>query len=217
MRKLPILMLLCLSLLGCTHYAPRTPRPLAIYNASVNTELSSGTWLSTYDASPSIAARNHLIDEFIWSVDRNYDVFEIQFYSGKATGDIIGDFLGLGLGGAAVLANAQHTKTILALAASTVVGAKASLDARWYDASSREAIVSQMRALRAEQLVELNQGLASPLSAYSLDQGIIDVQAYYQAGSVVEALQQISQTASAQATAAKLTLKQMRKPAPLLP
>ena len=206
--------LVCLAVftLSCTRYAPRA---LAAYNTQVNAELATD-WLRAYDNLPAntpeqqatrLAYRNHLVEAFVWSVDRNYDRFEISFYSGKATEDLVGDFLGLGLGGAAALVNNAHTKTYLALIASTVVGGKASIDARWYDSKTREAVVSQMRALRATQLLAIEQSEKSP--TYTLDQAIVDVQAYYQAGTVVAALQEIAESASHQATAAKAALKAM--------
>ena len=48
------------------------------------------------------------------------------------------------------------------------------------------------------------------LDQYTLDQGIIDCQAYYQAGSVFEALQTLAQQAGQQAEKAKSTLQQMK-------
>lgn len=217
--KLLLALCLALALTGCARYQPRVSKSMVVYGAQVNKELASPTWLLDYQASPAVSPeqkavklqqRNHLISEFIWNIDRSYDRFEIQFYSNKATNDIAGDFLGLGLTGAATLAGAPGTKTILSLIASTAVGGKASIDLNWYNSETRETIVSQMRALRATQLIVLEEGMNQPLEAYSLDQGIRDAQAYYQAGSVVSALQAIANNASNQAASAKAALQQAR-------
>ena len=213
MKKLGLL-LCSILLVGCTHYAPRAPRPLAIYNNAINTEIGNGSWLTNYDAAPSVAARNHLISEFVWSCDRNFDRFEVQFYSQQATFDVVGDFLELGFGGAGALLGSAHTKTILAVVATSLIGAKASVDYRWFNSQTRNAIVSEMEALRATQLAVIEQGEALPLAKYSLDEGIIDVQAYYQAGTILRALQAINQNTSAQAVAARETLRKMRADAP---
>lgn len=205
-------LVLCLLFSGCTRYAPRASHPLVYYNSSVNAEFADGTWLSRYNAAPSVEERNRLIGEFVWTVDRTYDRFEVAFYSGKATEDIAGDFLELGLGGASTLLSSVATKSILALAAVTVTGGKASLDSHLFNMQSREAIVAQMRALRTLQLVQIEQGMQQPLSAYSLTQGIIDVQTYYAAGSIVNALQAISQNASAQAVSATQILRNLHPP-----
>ena len=144
-------------------------------------------------------ARNRLLSAFIWSVDQNYDQFEVKFYSDKATEDIAGDFIGIALGSATVFTASAHAKTILATVAAAVVGTKASVDAHWYDTQTRESVVSEMRALRATQLTVIETGMTNPVSAYSLDQGILDVQAYYQDGSIVSALQAIAQMTSSNA------------------
>lgn len=208
--KIITTLILAAALTGCTHYSPRIAHPLNYYNSTVNAEFKAGTWLATYNAGPTMDARNRLLGEFVWSVDRNYDRFETAFYTGKAKEDVAGDFLGMALGGVSTLIANEATKSILALVAATIVGGKASIDAHWYNMQTREAIVSQMRALRATQLALIEQGMTQPLATYPLTQGIIDVQAYYAAGSIVDALQAISQSASTQAVAARENLARMR-------
>ena len=210
--------MLALFLVGCSQYRPRAPKPLLAYNIQVKSTLSAN-WLTTYDALPEATptdllakqeARNRLLSAFIWSVDQNYDRFEVKFYTDKATEDIAGDFIGIALGGATVFTASAHAKTILSTVAGAVVGTKASVDAHFYDTQTRESVVSEMRALRATQLTVLETGMTNPVSSYSLDQGILDVQAYYQDGSIVSALQAIAQITSANATNAKATLMQRR-------
>lgn len=194
-------------LTGCTTYRPRGPRPLLVYNTRVNQDLSSVHWLDAYDTAPTVAARNHILSEFIWSVDHSYNAFETSFYSNKAAEDIGADVIGLGLGGATTLTGSAHAKTILALAASTIVGAKASVDAHWYDQQTRAALVAEMRALRAAQLLIIVGGMKKDLSGYTLDHGIVDIQRYYEAGSVSSALQEITGSANSQASAATAAVK----------
>ena len=207
--KKAVLFALCSILNGCTRYAPRAPRALTIYTKQVNAVLA-GNWLVDYDANPSVALRNSLISKFVFNINGNYETFKVRLYANQATGDIVGDFLGLGLGGAAVLTGSAHAKTVLALVAATVLGGKASIDAHWTENLSRSAIVSEMDNLRNLQMAVIENGMASPLAAYSLDQGIIDAQTYYQAGSVVAAIQAINQTAQAQQAASKEGLRQTR-------
>lgn len=223
MKKLFILSMV-LIFTGCAHYNPRAARALVYYNSQINAYLATD-WLTAYDHMPEMTPqqiaskteqRNRLLSEFIWSVDRNYDRFEIQFYSNQAATDVASDFISMGLAGGAVLTGNGHTKTILAMIASFATGAHASIDARWYNSQTREAIVSEMRALRATQLALIEQSMEATLSAYTLDQGILDVQAYYAAGSVVSGLQAISETASSHADAAQKALQQMRRPCPKL-
>ena len=221
MKKLRILSILMAVIVlgGCTHLRPRSPSPLTVYNKQINKNLSSN-WLAQYDAMPEAtpaeqatkaAQRNHLLRQFVSSVDHNYYNFETSYYSNKAIEDISGDFIGIALGGATVFTESAHAKTILATVAAAIVGGKASVDAHWYDSRTREAIVMQMHALRDTQLTVIETGMGGSLASYPLDQGILDVQEYYQAGSISSALQAISQTANSNAVTARAARRQIRK------
>jgi hypothetical protein len=212
--------LLLLPTAACTKYAPKAATPIRFYQKQVNAELASGEWLAKYAALPiataadqsfKTAERNRLLNEFIYVIDNSYSKFESDFYGARATEDIGGDFLQIGLTGAAALTGAAGTKTVLALVATAATGGKASIDNHWFNQQSRYAIVTQMRALRDTQLAEIEKSMAQGCGAYPLENGIRDVQEYYQAGSIVAALQAIASNAGSQATAAKAALKAVRK------
>lgn len=206
-----IFILAVVALTGCTHLRARAPQPLNDYNKHINAYFAgtlTADWLTDYNAMPedtpaAIAAkmsqRNKILSQMIWVVDRGYDSFELAFYSNKATTDIAADWLGIGLGGWGGLAASAGTKSIIAIVSSGVSGANASIDARWFNNQTREALVSQMRANRAAQMVIINTLWSKPLTACPLERDIVAVQKLYQAGSLVDALQSISQSAGAQA------------------
>lgn len=206
------IILVVVSTVGCTQYRPRPAVPLALYTNQITSNLS-GHWLDTYDALPEgtpaeqaakTEARNRILNGFIWVIDKNYDKFEVNFYSNRAGADIATDVIGIALGSSTIFTASAHAKTILAMAAAAVVGGKASIDSHWYNDQTRDAIVNEMRALRISQLSDIERNMTQPVNAYSLDQGILDIQRYYQAGSVVSALQQIVETASRDAREAKV-------------
>ena len=212
----PYVLILCLFTFACGSYTPRAPKPIGVYQQTVNQELTGSAWLTSYNAMPEtspdqvaakVAQRNRLLYDFIWGIDRNYEKFEVAFYAGKASWDILGDLVQIGIGGAGVLSGAERVKSVLAASATMAAGSKASVDSHWVDSQTRTVIVAQMQALRATQLGVIQQGMAQPLAEYPLEQGIRDAQAYFGAGTVVSALQAISTNASAQATAAKAALR----------
>src|SRR5579864_170118 len=218
--KHPAILLCALTLCSCSVYRPKAMPPTAFYGKAVKAELSSADWLSKFNALPEATPadlaykaqeRNRLLNESIWLVDSSYANFENQFYGLRAAEDIGGDFIQLGLTGAATLTGAAGTKTILALIATTATGAKASIDSHLYDQLSRGPIVNQMRASRATALIPIQQGMLAPLSEYSLDQGLRDVQDYYASGTVVGALQAMVITAGQQSTAAREQLRLLRQ------
>jgi hypothetical protein len=219
MKRALILLPLTFFLSACTHYTPRAPAPIRVYRTVVDQELSTAAWLTKYNAMPQATAdeqsakaleRNRLLNEFVYVIDTTYNRFEVEFYAGDAKGDIASDFLQLGLGGAGSIAGGERVKSILATSASLAAGGKASIDSHWLDKQTRYAIVAQMQALRSTALVPIQTGMGETLQAYSLEQGIRDCQSYFDAGSVVAALQAIASTAGAQATAAKLALDHIR-------
>ena len=208
-----------LSFLGCSAYRPRSPRSLSSYTSEASKSFSPG-WLAAYNAMPEATAaeqaakqevRNSLLSEMVWLVDRNYGRFETAFYANKATEDIAGDFAGILLGGATVFTGSTHAKTVLSVVAAAATGGKASIDAHWYNTQTRDAIVAEMRALRTSQLASIMTNMGQPLSEYPLSQGLLDVQDYYQDGSISSALQAISQSAVKDATAAKATLDGVKR------
>lgn len=84
------------------------------------------------------------------------------------------------------------------------------------------AIVSKMRAQRADKLIALQSGMyqnatgtnppaATPLVRYSVDQRLIDLSAYYQAGTFVSALQDIVDKEKAKAEKTVNELKGIEK------
>lgn len=217
MKKVLVLTLL---MTGCLRYQPKTVTPAAFYQKQVTGELSSSGWLNRYNQLAEVTPdeqftkakeRNRLLNEFVWLVDVSYANFEAGFYGARATGDVAADFLQLGLTGATTLTNGQRAKTILALVATTTAGGKASIDAHWYDQQSRSAIVAKMRASRLTQLAVIEQGMRTQLKDYPLEQGLRDVQAYYEAGTVVGALQQISADAGTEQAAGKQKLTLVRQ------
>jgi hypothetical protein len=214
--KLSSVFFLALFTVACGSYTPKAPKPITVYQKDVTQELSGNGWLTAYNAMPEgtadqqaakVAQRNRLLYDFVWGIDRNYEKFEVEFYAGKASWDIAGDLVQIGLSGAGVLSSAERVKTVLAAAATMASGTKASIDDRWINNETRQVIVSEMQALRSTQLGVIQQGMAQPLAAYPLEAGIRDVQAYFTAGTVVSALQAISTNASSQAAQAKAALR----------
>jgi hypothetical protein len=191
---------------------------MSVYLQQVNDEIIVPNFRATFFALPEgtpaqvaykIEQRNRIISDFIYVYDYHYEQFVIRFYAGQAEQDIVSDFIQLGLGGAGSIAGGARVKSILATASALAAGGKSSIDNRWLNENTRYALVSEMNALRDTQLGVIQTGMLRTLQAYSLDQGIRDAQAYYMAGSVVSALQAISSTAGAEATAAKNALQKI--------
>ncbi len=213
-KTLALLVCLLVPLAGCSPLRPRSPKMLSSYTAEAGNGFAPG-WLSAYNALPDAAkqgVRNSLLLRSVWLVDRNYDKFEVAYYANKATEDILGDVTAILLGGSTVFTASSHAKTVISVVGSAVVGAKASVDAHWYDSQTRDAVVKEMQALRASQLAAIMTGISQTPSAYTMEQGMLDIQEYYQSGSISSALQAINQSANSDNTASKAVLDKARHP-----
>lgn len=156
--------------------------------------------------------RNELLNNFIFLIDNNYYFYEKHLYNKKSLYDFGSDFAATSLSTASgVMTGGAVTsaKSILSLVSGGITSTRSSVNQDILQNQNLLAIVAKMRAERSKQLVVLQTGMyikgsteANPLSKYSVDQGLIDLANYYQAGTFVSALQAIVDTAGSQKTEA---------------
>jgi hypothetical protein len=214
---------LVLLLVGCgSVYRPKSPIPAATFSNPFLADLASGTLLSAYDAMPEgpakVARRNAILFEIIYLTDQTYGKYEESFFSGQAFLATGADTLNLGLAGVASVTGTAHLKAVLAAISGGVTGIRSSYQKNFYDQATRETIVQVMRAARLARLAEIEAGMATcstsvpcgaPGTSYSLEQGLLDVTAYYDDGTVMGALISISHSSSQQAVTARAAIRAM--------
>jgi hypothetical protein len=204
--------------LSCAVYRPKSPIPSG-YSKQVLADVTSKTLLQDYNKMPQtndtekaakVARRNQILTELIYLVDQNYYSFENHFYGSQATFSTGADAANLGLTAAGAVTGTAALKSILSATATGVTGFKTSVEKNFFDQQSRAAVVTKMRALRATQLATLGDTghMKAGVTEYSLEAGISDVGVYYDAGTVVAALQSIAQTAGKEADNAQQQQKQ---------
>jgi hypothetical protein len=146
--------------------------------------------------------RNVLLNDLILLVDLNYDHWEKLLYNKKAGFDLGTDAMVLGLGGATALTGTTQIANVLGQITTGVTGFKTSVDSDLLQKNAVPALVAKMRAARATQLTKMQAAMVklenhepvgpTPLSKYSVEQGLIDLNTYYAAGTFVTALQDIT-------------------------
>lgn len=154
---------------------------------------------------PSGTARNALLNDFIFLIDSNYTFYEKHLYNKKAYSDFAADVSSATLStlsGIVTGGGAQGAKSILSFVAGGITSTKASVDKDILQSQNLLAIAAKMRAQRAAQLLVLQAGMyknksttPTSIDEYSVNQGFVDLAAYYQAGTFVSALQAIIDTA----------------------
>ena len=159
---------------------------------------------------PSGTARNALLNDFIFLIDSNYTFYEKHLYDKKAYSDFAADVSSATLStlsGIVTGGGAQGAKSILSFVAGGITSTKASVDKDILQSQNLLAIEAKMRAQRAAQLLVLQAGMyknksttPTSIDEYSVHQGLVDLAAYYQAGTFVSALQAIIDTAGKEKT-----------------
>jgi hypothetical protein len=198
---------------GCSVYKPKATVPRT-YDKQMLEDVSKSDLLPTYNALPEateddkkrkISRRNQILMELIFLVDHNYSAFEDRFYTSQATFSTAGDFVSLSLTAATAVTGTAHLKSVLAAVATGTTGMKTSVEKNFFDTQTRGAIVAKMRSSRAAELaiIQDEHHMKGGLTDYSLETGLGDVQTYYEAGTLVGALQSISESAGTDQSNAK--------------
>jgi hypothetical protein len=161
---------------------------------------------------PTGESRNILLNDLILLVDLNYNQWEKLLYDKKAGFDLSSDAVLLGLGGATALTGTTGVANVLGQITTGITGFKTSVDSDLLQKNAVPALVAKMRAARATQLLKMRAAMIkvtgdqpdgpTPLVKYPVEQGLIDLNAYYNAGTFVSALQDITATAAEQKKAA---------------
>src|SRR5579871_2798577 len=222
-----------LSLIGfvfscCSTYRPTPYLPSGSYTKQISADVWDPQMLQKYNAMPQstpediqrkVARRNQVLQELMWLVDQNYGSFEGRYYGSDASVNFGGDVAILGLTGVGAVTGSAHLKSILSAIAEGTTGIKTSYEKNFYDQQTRAAIVQKMRASRATEVAlieDQNHMKASVVQsavgtvngtetavAYSLEQGLSDIDDYYNAGTIIGALQAITESAGRDQDAAR--------------
>ena len=150
-------------------------------------------------------------------VYRRLEVIDIFYYDfeSKLVGSYNGldagaDLTGLILNGLGATTGSATTKAALAAASAGVIGAKATVNTDLFYQKTLPALVSEMRAGRQTALVPIKAGLTQPVTKYSIDQALGDVNTYYVAGTLPSAVQQVTAQAGAATASANDALAAIR-------
>ncbi|HEX6047597.1 MAG TPA: hypothetical protein VFZ22_24115 [Pyrinomonadaceae bacterium] len=147
--------------------------------------------------------RNELIYQVQQLIDDNYNQFENDLFNSRATGNVAGDMLELGLSAATGITNGERVKTILGIALTAIKGTRKSIDSNYFRERTTEVIAMRMRASRAQVLQVIHRGIALPVGQYPLGAGLDDLINYLYAGSINAALIDLAQDTGATAKVAR--------------
>ena len=154
-----------------------------------------------------------MINELVWVIDNAFQNYVESLYASGALFDTITDLVVLGAASASTVAGGEGTKTILSAVAAGVSGSRATINKNYFAEQSKVALISKMKEMRARTLLRIEEGKRASVSAYPMSQAMVDLQAYYFAGNILSALQDITREAGEGLTRQQEELRVIRKQA----
>jgi hypothetical protein len=189
-----ILVLCC----GCARFHLPMPAALKGYpktSYNVKEELivlqpyHSPDIIQQYNNAPNKRAfRDEIVYARKRAIDLHFALFQQNVYKQTAAQAIGVDWAVLGLTGATAVTGISGTQQIMAAIAGGLTGAQGKVSERLFFSNTIPVIFSKMEALRKEVLVTITSGLTKDVDQYSMMQALSDLEDYYKAGTIPEAL-----------------------------
>jgi hypothetical protein len=195
---------------GCTSFSGRPPPPTDLDSeiAALGT-LQNGNTIQQCLVLPvpqEQTCRDSIVQARMIVIDAQYTQFRHTFYGEARWGSFAATVAVLGLTGAASL-TPVGTAHILGAVAAGVTGAKAAYEREVLIDRTANAIETSMDAGRGLVAVRIRKGLQQSAKDYPLAAALSDLADYYNAGTLLGALVNITQNAGVQAQTAAQELK----------
>ena len=171
------------------------------------------TKLAAYAALTDASERQRLRDEIVngrlRAIDLNYFVFVRALSEDVASLSVGTDIATLALAGAGTIVTGASTKTVLAAVSGFVIGTKGSIDKNLFYQKTVPVLLAAMAARRRTVLLTVRTGLTHEGNQYTLEQALMDVEDYYNAGTIPGALTDITAGAGASLANADAKISQI--------
>lgn len=152
--------------------------------------------------------RDQVINGRLHVLDRMYDDF-IKAIGGEKNGEEIGtDTATIALTSTATLIGPASVKTILSGVATGIAGVKGTVDKNLFFQKTISVLIAQMDAQRKTVLLQIRTGQNQSTTQYPLSAALVDIDAYYRAGSLESAINALAAAAQSQGTKADDSIKQ---------
>lgn len=213
--RLLLTVVLIATLNACAAVDGYPRRPEARSTIEARRELYYGkTADDSYNSAPA-AAKQAIRDTLVYG---KMQVLEDDFLCFERSLNSAGNYVSLGsdlsvlvLNGLAATTGTAATKSALAAASAGVVGAQGVVNKDLYYQKTLAALISQMQANREKARLTIIQNLKAADAAYPLNAAEIDLKKLEEAGSLTNAVNDISQQATSQKAATETQIKNVQK------
>ncbi len=172
---------------------------------------ASSTSITEYYTKPAGEARRN---EFVVGRLTLYNLQYIKFIHGfaidRAQSQASFDITNLTLGVANSLVGGEADHAALTAATTLLGGSRVAIDKAFFADQAVPALVTQMNASRQAALVPILEGLKQKEDVYGLPEALVDLQKYYEAGTIQGALMEVQVAASMKKNVADRQIEALR-------
>jgi hypothetical protein len=155
---------------------------------------------------PDLGCRNRIIGARMYATDIRFSQFEEALFRDTRRGGFNATLATLGLSTAAAASTGGAAQALSGLSA-LIIGGREAFQKEVLSERTVIAIHTAMRARRAQVALRLRGALEEPIARYPLEAALADLDAYYNAGTVLGALVSITETVGARAEEAEAELR----------
>ena len=195
----------CASLRGAPEHVVDVDREVAAL-APLHGDAFVATCVQTAEEAERRRCRDQIIEARMIAIDRRYTEFRQDFYADSRWGRFAATIASLGLTAAGTLSGADAGK-VIAAAATGLTGARAAFDREILVEKTAAAIETAMDSARDKVALRIREGMRQPTTTYSLSAAIGDLEAYYNAGSLLGALSDITRLVGVQSAEVQADLR----------
>jgi hypothetical protein len=217
-----ILIMLALLTGGCStlNGYPDRPAKISVPGGSSKTpEAAEEEALANYHSSDTSKRwgltkgeyRDAFVRRAIAADDDSFSDFSRKLRSQRAVLNIGSDAAVIAINGVAAVTGGAETKAALAVGSAAILGVRSSIDKEIFDQQALGALVARMKAARLAALVPISAGMAKSDKDYPLEQALIDLRAYADAGSLLSAIDAINSDAGLVAAQATEQIKEITR------
>lgn len=194
--------LLALALTGCSMLAerlgPEWPAQQS-YEETLAAKYASGIPTEAY---LSAAERNETVDELIYLCNVVFREYEVGLYTDGAALEVVGDVVTVGASAAGAISGGLAAQVLSGVIAAST-GAKTSLQTNFYQEQSRLALLTKAAAQRSAKLEQIEDLQMQDIDAWPMSAAMLEVQAYYDSGTLLSALKAIAEQAGSDLKASR--------------
>ena len=193
MGKIAIVIILLAGMMasGCAAITAHPSRPFnpKVDMAALKSTTDLSSVLGVYStASNKKEIRNDFINGRIYAYDQSFEDYQHDLAREGVISDISADWSQVALSLAAGVVPLAATKTVLSTVSGGIGSAKGSVDKNLFYKKTMEVLLVKMKANRAAQLTEIQKKMTQDTDLYPLTAALLDLEAYYRAGTLTQAL-----------------------------